>query len=122
VSEYPLAERVKGAKERLVAMNVPIPDPNPGALARAQQMTTEERGIFGKMFGMFSRRPPGSSETGAASSPDQPGVAPESENEGNTVSGGVGTSNTNGGNGGNNGNGTFTVDPKVVAPGQKPPR
>jgi outer membrane protein assembly factor BamD len=121
VSEYPMSERVKDSKGRLVALNMPVPEPNPVALARAQEMTREDRGIFGKMFGMFSRRPPGSSETGAASSPDQAGEALERETGGNTVSGGVGGSNTNGGNGGNNGQGTFTVDPKVVQPsGQKP--
>jgi outer membrane protein assembly factor BamD len=104
VSEYPLAERVKDAKERLVAMNVPVPQPNPVALARAQQNTREDRSILGKMFGMFSRRPPGSSETGAASSPDQPAEPAEKET----------------GNGDTNGNGNFTVEPKVVQPGQKP--
>jgi outer membrane protein assembly factor BamD len=119
VSEYPLSERVTDAKDRLVALNMPVPDPNPVALARAQQTSREDRSILGKMFGMFSRRPPGSSETGAASSPDQPGEPVEREGESNGISGAVGPGTGNGAN--TNGNGTFTVDPKVVVPtGQKP--
>jgi outer membrane protein assembly factor BamD len=124
VSEHPLSERVKDAKQRLVALNMPVPDPNPVALARAQAMTREDRSILGKMFGMFSRRPPGSSETGAASSPDQPAGT---EREGGAgagdggLRGGVTAGGSGGnGNGGNNGTGTFSVDPKVVQPGEKP--
>lgn len=104
VSEHPLSNRVKDAKERLTALNMPIPEPNPVALARAQQSTREGRSILGKMVGMFSRRPPGSSETAAASSPDQP--EPEKPGE----SSGTGAE------------GTFTVDPKVVQPVTQKPR
>ena len=103
VSEYPLAERVKDAKTRLTSMNMPVPEPNPVALARAQQAPREDRSILGKMFGMFSRRPPGSNETGAASLPDE---TTEQEKPGN-------------GNG-NGESGTFTIDPKVVQPAKQP--
>jgi outer membrane protein assembly factor BamD len=102
VSEYPLSDRVSDAKERLTAMNQPIPDPNPVALARAQQIQRDDRGIFGKMFGMFSRRPPVPTDTEAASSEEQPAESAD------------------GNGGGSNGGGTFTIDPKVVQPGKAP--
>jgi outer membrane protein assembly factor BamD len=92
VSEYPLSERVDDSKQRLAAMNAPIPEPNPVALARAQQMPRDERGIFGKVFGMFGRRPPVSTETGAASTGDESGEQPEGRE------------------------GEFNIDPKVVQP------
>ena len=58
VSEHPRSERVNEAKQRLTEMNQPIPEPNPVALARTEQAPVEERGLFGKVFGMFGRRPP----------------------------------------------------------------
>jgi outer membrane protein assembly factor BamD len=91
VSEHPLSERAADAKERLMAMNVPIPQPNPVALARAQQSPREERGILGKITGMFSRRPPVPTETTAATAGES-GDQPEPDK----------------------GDGTFTIDPKVV--------
>ncbi len=90
VSEHPLSDRVRDAKERLTAMNKPIPEPNPVALARAQQASPgEERGIFGKMFGMFGRRPPVPVNTNASG---------RDESEENKDSG------------------TFSIDPQVVQP------
>jgi outer membrane protein assembly factor BamD len=59
VSEYPLSSYVKDAKDRLAAMNRPIPDPDPEALAR-QQFELDNRGkigLFGHAFGIFSKRP-----------------------------------------------------------------
>lgn len=99
VTEHPLSERVTDAKQRLTEMNMPVPEPSPAALARAQQQAERERGLLGKMFGMFSRRPPVSTDTDAASVQDQP----------------EDTSNTN-----NKGGGTFTIDPKVVPPPKTP--
>jgi outer membrane protein assembly factor BamD len=92
VSEHPRSERVNDAKQRLTELNQPIPDPNPVALARAQQPPVEERGLFGKMFGMFNRRPP---VPVADSATDQDGSSP---------------------NEGDKGDGTFSIDPKVVQP------
>jgi len=97
VSEYPFSERATEAKERLTAMNMPVPEPNPVALARAQQTQHEDRSILGKMFGMFNRRPPVPTETEAASTQDESGGQTDSKD-----------------------NGTFTIDPKVVQPGQQP--
>ena len=97
VSEYPFSERANEAKERLTAMNMPVPEPNPVALARAQQTQHEDRSILGKMFGMFNRRPPVPTETEAASTQDESGGQTDSKD-----------------------NGTFTIDPKVVQPGKQP--
>ncbi len=99
VSDHPLSERVAEAKQRLIAMNMPVPEPNPVALARAQQSQRDDRGILGKMFGMFNRRPPVSTETGAASS------AASEETTGN----------------GNGDGGQFSIDPQVVQPGKQQP-
>jgi outer membrane protein assembly factor BamD len=99
ISEYPLSEHVNDAKERLTAMNQPIPEPNPVALARAQQVQRDDRGILRKTFGVFSRRPPVPTDTDAASSEEQAGEQ---------------TDNKDGSSG------TFTIDPKVVHPGKAP--
>src|SRR3989304_5787272 len=95
VSDHPLSERVTEAKQRLTAMNVPVPEPNPVALARAQQNQRDDRSILGRMFGMFNRRPPVSAETGAASSatPEEPAADEDT--------------------------GAFSIDPKVIQPGQQ---
>jgi outer membrane protein assembly factor BamD len=90
VSEHPKSERVNDAKQRLTAMHQPIPEPNPVALARAQQ-TPVERGLFAKMFGMFGRRPP---------------VPVTDENVGQEESTSDDDKDT----------GTFSIDPKVVQP------
>ena len=96
VSEHPLSERVRDAKQRLTAMNQPIPEPNPVALARAQQASPiEERSIFGKMFGMFGRRPP----VPVSTDPSATRGDPEQENKDS---------------------GTFSIDPQVVQPEQRP--
>ena len=92
VSDHPRSERVNDAKQRLTEMKQPIPDPNPVALARAQQPPIEERGLFGKMFGMFNRRPP-------VPVPDTTAGQDTSANEGE-----------------NKDDGTFSIDPKVVQP------
>jgi len=99
VSEYPLSERAGEAKQRLIAMNITVPEPNPVALARAQQAQHEDRSLLAKMFGMFNRRPAVPTETEAASSQDDAGE----QTDGND-------------------SGSFTIDPKVVQPGKQPPK
>lgn len=89
VSDYPFSERANEAKQRLTALNKPIPEPNPAALARAQQPPLEERGLFAKMFGMFGRRPPVPVATTTAQDGEQ-------------------TDNKD--------SGTFSIDPQVVQP------
>src|SRR5262245_11825842 len=50
VMEHPVSDRVGDAKQRLTALNQPIPEPNPVALARAQQTQHDDKSILGKMF------------------------------------------------------------------------
>jgi hypothetical protein len=66
VSNYPYSEQVGPAKQELMAMNRVIPEPNPAALQRGQPVR-EEKGIFGKFFGSFGRRPNINKETNASS-------------------------------------------------------
>src|SRR6185369_10801657 len=42
VTEHPLSDRTDDAKQRLTSLNEPVPEPNPVALARAQQATRED--------------------------------------------------------------------------------
>jgi hypothetical protein len=59
VRDYPLSEHVEEAKERLQALEAPVPQADPAAVAR---MTYEKThmgtvGFWGKMMGGFHRRP-----------------------------------------------------------------
>lgn len=119
-TDHPLSPRVGDAKQRLIAMNQPVPEPNPVALARAQQTPRDEKSVVGKVFGMFNRRPPVPTGTGAASS------AAAEEESANTapapVRGSV-SAGTAASSGGSSDNSTFTIDPKVVGkpqPAKKP--
>jgi outer membrane protein assembly factor BamD len=102
VSDYPMTERVEESKRRLVAMNMPVPSPNPIAVAQAQmQSRPENKGIFSKVFSVFSRRPDVSTETPAASVSNPESAEEEAEEE-------------------NEDRGTFTIDPRVVQPATPP--
>jgi outer membrane protein assembly factor BamD len=118
VMEHPLSNQVTDAKQRLTAMKQPVPEPNPVALARAQQMPREDRSILGKMFGMFKSRPPVPTETSAASRAEED--AGEEDSAPAPVRGGtVGTPAP----AGTNTNTTFSLDPKVLdktEPAKKP--
>ena len=111
ITDHPLSERVNPAKQRLTALNAPIPEPNPVALARAQQAPRDEKSIVGRVFGMFKGRPPVPTETSAASSTaveegsGDTGVAPV---RGGTTGTGTGTGTSSGGS---SGNGSFGIDP-----------
>ena len=97
VSDYPASERVGESKRWLTAMNRPIPDANPVAIANAQaRADSNNKGIFGKVFSVFSRRPDVPTDTTAAS-------VGASQDSGETKE-----------------DGTFTIDPKVVQPGKPP--
>ncbi len=110
VTDHPLSERVDEAKQHLTAMNMPVPEANPAALARAQATPRDERSILGKMVGLVRHKSPVSTDTAAASSAD--------EAEENTA-----PTSIRGGTGGGSGDGTgdFNIDSKVVQPGGKPP-
>jgi hypothetical protein len=95
VTEHPLSEQTGDAKNRLVALNQPIPQPNPVALA----------------VGMFKSRPPVPTDTGAVSDPEEAGAATDSAPA--PVRGGT-TGAAGSTSGGNAAGGAFQVDPKVI--------
>jgi len=111
VTEHPISDRVGEAKKHLVALNQPIPEPNPVALELQQRAAHDDKSILGKMFGMFKSRPSVPTETSARSSADEDGSTADSAQgpvRGTTSSTGAGSSNTN-----DNSNG-FNIDPKVI--------
>jgi outer membrane protein assembly factor BamD len=59
VRDYPLSEHLEDSKERLVALNAPIPDPDPVAVARMtyEQAQVGEVGFWGRLMGGFHRHP-----------------------------------------------------------------
>jgi len=122
VSDHPLSDRVALAKQRLSAMNEPVPQPNPAALARAQQQNrVEPSGVLGKLLVGLKPRPSVSTDTAAAS------TATAEEATADTVG------PVRGGTGGKadsrpgtaTENPTFSIDPKVInkplAPAKKSP-
>jgi outer membrane protein assembly factor BamD len=111
---YPLSVRIDDAKERLVAMKEPVPDPDPIALARAQQKgVVESAGVLGKVITVLKGRPSVSTSTSAAST--AAGTEDAEPDSNAPVRGGTGKGKANGnGNGNGDSNGTFDVDPKVL--------
>ena len=59
IRDYPLSTYIDQAKEKLVAADRPIPDPNPERydLMKYNMSLREEPGILGKMFGIFGTGP-----------------------------------------------------------------
>jgi outer membrane protein assembly factor BamD len=122
ITEHPLSDQIDDAKNRLTLLKQPIPEPNPGALARAQQFPREDRGIFQKITGVFKSRPPVPTETTAASSAEEGAV--ETEGAPAPVRGGTtGAAGSTTGAGASGNSTTFTVDQKVIEksePAKKP--
>jgi outer membrane protein assembly factor BamD len=117
VVEHPLSARVTDAKHALTAANQPIPEPNPGALARAQQAVHEDRGVLGRLFGPFKSRPNVPTETNAKSDPGETGGTDEAPAP---VRGG--TTGAAGSAAPANGNGnSFGIDSKVIDKPAQPP-
>jgi len=111
VTDHPLSNRVSGAKQHLIAMNIPVPEPNPVALARAQAETPrDEGGAIGKVLSAFIHKSPVSTQTAAAStaSQEEEEAAPPTSIRGGTS-----------GSGGTSGGG-FDIDSTVVQPGKQP--
>lgn len=78
VRDYPLSALVQQATEKLVAFNLPVPQPDPAALARMEQDRAQERekpGVFRKAMGMFRRGP----DVRSASRVGEPNMTPPSE-------------------------------------------
>jgi hypothetical protein len=101
IRDHPLSETADDAAERLAELEQPIPDANPAALARAEAAPPPAggKGIFAKMFGLWSRRPDVSTETTAASIIGDGG----------------------GGTGLGLGEGTFEVEGTILEEGSPPP-
>jgi outer membrane protein assembly factor BamD len=109
VTDHPLSTRVPQAKQNLIALKVPVPEPNPVALARAKAAEpVEDKGVLGKVLNAFIYKSPVSTQTGAASTAaeEEASTAPTS------VRGGTGgTSDSSGG---------FDINSSVVQPGKQP--
>jgi outer membrane protein assembly factor BamD len=119
VTEHPAAKRAEDAKEQLAALNQPIPDPNPAALARALQNPPQDKGILSKMIGMFKSRPSVPTETSAASDATEAGTSNESAPapvRGGTAPAAAGASSNDSGGA----NTTFGVDAKAVDKPEQP--
>src|SRR5215510_4865168 len=105
VIEHPISARVTDAKQHLTALNQPMPEPNPVALARAQQTLHDDKSILGKMFGMFKSRPTVPTDTAAKSSADEEtstaDEGPGPVRGGTTAASGGTSTNTNNNAGGN---------------------
>lgn len=104
VRDHPLSGRVGDAREKLLAMKAPVPEANPVALARAQEARPDNRGILGRVMGLFGRRPGVSTDTDAASVAND--SREQAENEAKKTDKGAGS---------------FGIEGAVINPNQKPP-
>ncbi len=68
IRNHPMTDAADEARERLEEMGQPVPTSNPAALARAESAEPPEgKGIFARVFGLWSRRPDVPTDTAAAS-------------------------------------------------------
>jgi len=106
VRDFPMSERSQTAKERLAALNMPVPDPNPVALARSQDRD-EGKSMLARVFAMFKSRPDVSTDTNAHSVLDaEKAAAAAAAQEG-------------GGRNDGDGRGEFSIEPVVQGPPQQ---
>ena len=100
VRDYPLSENVEEAKKHLQEMGVPIPEPDPAAVARMtyEQTHTDDPGMMDRFWDIFHRRPDVSAAMGQISPPTmtpqgpaQPGSNSAPPERIDTLSGGEGT-------------------------------
>ena len=111
VKDYPLSPRAESAKEKLEQFGVPVPQPDPTALARMQQEGAFERpGLLGKSLGIFKTRP----DVSTAAHSGEPTMAPASESGDETLSFGPASATLGAGGVGAPGN-SATVE--TVTPG-----
>ena len=66
VSNYPMSIKAKQAIQRLMELMMPVPPPNPVAVAHAPQ-EVDKGGFFNKTIGVFKGHPTVPTDTGAAS-------------------------------------------------------
>lgn len=115
VSDHPLSDRAMPARQQLTLMKQPIPEPNPVALARAQQSQQEAPpgGILGKLYTVLKPSPGVSTKTGAASNAATEEASSDTSG-GDSVRGGTANGSAKGGN--TNTSPTLSIEPKVVQP------
>lgn len=72
ITEHPLSKLVPDAKDRLVALKRPVPEPKPEVIARAQKEAEQAMkvGLFGRVTGMFKHGPDVSGALGKMSKPN----------------------------------------------------
>jgi len=78
VRDYPLSPRVEDAKKRMAAMEAPIPEPDPAAVARMTYENTHAGsiGLWGRMMGVFHRHPNVSAAQGKTGPPTMTAQGP----------------------------------------------
>lgn len=95
VRDYPLSGHVKEARERLAALNAPVPDPDPVAVARMtyEQAQAGEVGFWGRLMGGLRRHPDVAAAQGRVGTPTmtaqgaaQSGALPSSAQSGSPSS------------------------------------
>ena len=124
VIDHPYSERVALAKARLTELKIAIPETNPAATARGQQVKVS-KSFFMKIFGGLGNRSPVSTETAAASVIDTTSSSSDkTDSEDSGVSGVSGSSGGSRGTGESTGGGSFNIDPAKVSPppAKKKPR
>lgn len=103
VRDYPLSQHVEEAKQRLVALGSPVPEPDAAAIARMTYENAHGKslGMFDKMKGAFHRHPNVSSAQGkkgtptmTAQGPAQAGALPAPLTPGSSPTGSPTTSPT----------------------------
>ncbi len=78
VRDYPLSPRVEAAKKELIKLGVPVPQPNPEALARMQkekEFDKQRPGLFHRSLGILKSGP----NVSTAAHTGSPNLAPEGE-------------------------------------------
>ncbi len=72
ITEYPLSKLVPDAKDKLTALNRPIPQPKPEVVARAQREAEQakKQGLVGRLAGMFKHGPDVSGAQGKIAKPN----------------------------------------------------
>ena len=78
VRDYPLSPRAEDSKKSLAALEAPIPEPDPAAVARMTYENTHAGsiGLWGKMMGAFKRHPNVSAAQGKTGPPTMTAQGP----------------------------------------------
>ena len=78
VRDYPLSKHIEDAKQHLAALEAPIPEPDPAAVARMTYENTHAKnpGLWGRIMGTFHRRPNVSAAQGKTGPPTMTAQGP----------------------------------------------